>query len=65
MFLIKYKPRRCQFKQCRKVFKPETGWQKYCCVLHRETEKRWRRQRLMRKAQRILDAQEKERSARA
>jgi len=60
MFITKLKTRRCQFRKCRESFQPETEWQKYCCPLHREAEKRIKRRELLRKAQRII---EKEREA--
>jgi len=63
MFQPKLKTRRCQFRKCRESFPPQTDWQKYCCPLHRETEKRMKRRELLRRAQRLLDAHEKQREA--
>jgi len=55
----KFKPKKCRYRECRALFEPVTEWQKYCCIKHRSAEAYRQAAALVRKAERIIDAQER------
>lgn len=55
----KLKEKKCRFRHCRKTFQPVTEWQKFCSVKHRSAETYRRDQALIRKADKIIEQQEK------
>jgi len=62
MLRKKLKAKKCKYRECRASFQPETEWQKYCCIKHRSAAAYRRAADLVRKAERIIEAQERERT---
>jgi len=57
MLLTKLKDRKC--KRCKAVFAPNKEWQKFCTARCRRAALHAKKQEIIRKATRIIAAQEK------
>lgn len=53
--LVKMKARKC--RKCKDEFAPKTEWQKFCSPRCRNQVKNQKKANLLRRAQRIIDAQ--------
>lgn len=53
----KLKPKKCRRAKCRKEFQPKTKWQDFCCVACRSAVAYRRNADLLKRAEKLLEAQ--------